>query len=199
MEELGWFKVVDTTGLSGGGGRSVGPLINLLIRNVMLQTRNSPATVMVRGSSRELSPAHSTINPSTIEATDSEVRVAVTIPPLESVRTPRNAGLPSVSSVLLALKPILNTFPWPCGGVMSHRMKIPGREQVKVIVSSGQATVGLDVRVAAKSVCSSEYTMYNCITCSKKKQLDADNSNCLYLHFIGARSIAIIIESLIHK
>ncbi len=77
----------------------------------MLQTKNSPATVMVRGPSRELSPSHSTIVPSTVEASDSEVRVAVTIPPLESVRTPRNAGLPHVLSVLLVLKDMLNRAP----------------------------------------------------------------------------------------
>ncbi len=83
-----------------------------------------------------------------MEATDSEVRVAVTIPPLESVRTPRNAGLPCVLSVLLVLKDMLNRA--PCSGVMSHRMKLPGRVQVKVIVTSGQATVGVDVSMAAQ-------------------------------------------------
>ncbi len=87
--------------------------------------------------------------------------MAVTIPPLESVRTPRNAGLPSIFSVLLVLKPILNIFPWPCGGVMSHtKTTLPDRVQLKVTVSSGQATVGVDVRVAAKIVCSSEYADY---------------------------------------
>ncbi len=63
---------------------------------------------MVRGPSRELTPTHSTIVPSTVEASDSEVRVAVSIPPLESVRTPWNAGLPCVLSVLLALTDMLN-------------------------------------------------------------------------------------------
>ncbi len=104
---------------------------------------------MVRGPSLEFSPTHSTIIPSTVEASDSEVRVAVSIPPLESVRTPRNAGLPRVLSVLLILKDMLNL--WPCGGVTSHRMKIPGRVQVKVTVSSGQATGGVDVSVAEKN------------------------------------------------
>ena len=60
---------------------------------------------------------------STMEASDSEVRVAVSIPLLESVRTPRNAGVPCVLSVLLVLKAILNT--WPCGGVMSHSTTLP--------------------------------------------------------------------------
>ncbi len=102
---------------------------------------------MVRGPSRELAPSHSTVVPSTIEASDSEVRVAVR-GPLESVRTPRNAGLPCVSSVVLISKVMLNIA--PCGGVMSHRMKLPGRVQVKMTVSSGQATVGVNVSVAAK-------------------------------------------------
>ncbi len=103
---------------------------------------------MVRGPSRELAPKHSTVVPSTIEASDSEVRVAVR-GPLESVRTPRNAGVPCVSSVLLVVKVMLNIA--PCSGVMSHRMKTPGRVQVKVTVSSGQATVGVNISVAAKT------------------------------------------------
>ena len=110
--------------------------------------KNSPATVMVRGPSCELSPSHSTIVPSTAEASDSEVRVAVTIPPLESVRIPRNAGVPCVLSMLLALKAMLNIA--SCSGVMSHRIMLPGRVQVKVTVSSGQATVGLGDSMAAK-------------------------------------------------
>ena len=101
----------------------------------MLQTKNSPATVMVRGPSRELSPTQSTIIPSTMEASDSDVRVAVSIPLLESVRTPQNAGLPRVSSVLLTVKSILNNCTWPCEAI--HRMRLPGRVQVKVTVSSG--------------------------------------------------------------
>ena len=124
----------------------------------MLQTKNSPATVIVRGPSRELTPTHSTIVPSTVEASDSEVRVAVSIAPLESVRTPRNAGLARVSSVLLVLKDILNRA--PCGGVTSHRMRVPGRVQVKVTVSPGQATVGMVVNVAETIVCSSEHNLY---------------------------------------
>ncbi len=64
---------------------------------------------MVRGPSREFTPTHSTIVPSTVEASDSEVRVVVrTIPPLESVRIPRNAGLPRVLSVLLVSKVMVN-------------------------------------------------------------------------------------------
>ena len=105
--------------------------------------------MIVRGPSRELPPTHSTIVSSTVEASDSEVRVAVTIPPLESVRTPRNAGVPCVSSVLmlsLVLKVMLNVA--CCGGVTSHRMRLPGIVQVKVTVSSGQATVGVDISVA---------------------------------------------------
>ncbi len=104
---------------------------------------------MVRGPSREFTPTHSTIVPSTVEASDSEVRVAVRFS-LVSVRTPRNAGLPCVSSVLLVLKDMLNRA--PCGGVTSHRMRLPGIVQVKVTVSSGQATVlvGVDVSVAEK-------------------------------------------------
>ncbi len=54
--------------------------------------------MIVRGPSCELAPSHNTIVPSTMEASDSEVRVAVSIPLLESVRTPRNAGLPSVTA-----------------------------------------------------------------------------------------------------
>ncbi len=43
---------------------------------------------------------------------------------------------------------------------MSHnKTTLPDRVQVKVTVSSGQAIVGVDVRVAAKSVCSSEYVI----------------------------------------
>ncbi len=113
----------------------------------MFQTKNSPATVIVRGPSREFSPTHSTIVPSTMEASDSEVRVAVR-GPLESVRTPRNAGLPRVSSVLLVSNDMLNKDTWPCMAL--HCMKLPGRMQVKVTVSSGQATVEVDVRVAVK-------------------------------------------------
>ncbi len=97
---------------------------------------------MVRGPSRELAPKHSTMVPSTMEASDSEVRVTVR-DPLMSVRTPRNAGVPCVTSVLLALKDMLNTA--PSGGAMSHRMRLPGRVQVKVTMSSGQATVGMGV------------------------------------------------------
>ncbi len=119
-----------------------------LFHNVMFRTKNSPATVMVRGPSCELTPSHSTIIPSTMEASDSELRVAVSIPPLESVRTPRNAGLPCVSPVLLVDNDMLNkdTRPW----MAVHRMTLPGRVQVKVTVSLGQATGGVDVRVAAK-------------------------------------------------
>ncbi len=114
---------------------------------------HSPATVIARGPSRDpFDPTHSTVVPSTIEASDSEVRVTVR-GPLESVRTPRNSGLPRVSSVLVLLKVMLNTA--SCGGVTSHRMKlasIPGTStvQVKMRVSSGQATVavGVDVNVA---------------------------------------------------
>ncbi len=113
----------------------------------MLQTKNSPATVIVRGPSREFSPTHSTVVPSTMEASDSEVRVAVR-GPLESVRTPRNAGLPCVSSVLLELNVILNKDTRPCASVAVHRMKLPGRVQVKVTVSSGQDTGGVDIKVA---------------------------------------------------
>ncbi len=94
-------------------------------------------------------PHNSTIVPSTVEASDSEVRVAVSIPPLESVRTPRNAGLPCVSSVLLVSKVMVNTC--SCGEVTVHRMRLPGRVQVKVTVSSGQATVEVDVSVAVKN------------------------------------------------
>ena len=116
--------------------------------------KNSPATVMVRGPSRELSPSHSTIVPSTMEASDSEVRVAVTISPLESVRTPRNAGSPRVSLLLLGIKLILNNSVRLCGFIAAntvHRMRLPGRVQVKVTVSSGQATVEGDVvSVAAR-------------------------------------------------
>ena len=101
--------------------------------------------MIVRGSSRELSPSHSTIVPFTAEASDSEVRVAVTIPPLESVRTPRNAGVPCVLSVLLVL--MVKMYLTLCGRVMLHRTKLPGRVQVKVTVSSGQATVGVDMSV----------------------------------------------------
>ena len=114
----------------------------------MFRTKNSPATVMVRGPSRELTPTHSTIVPSTMEASDSEVRVAVR-GPLESVRTPRNAGVPRVSSVLmlsLVLKVMLNVA--CCGGVTSHRMRLPGIVQVKVTVSPGQATGEVDISVA---------------------------------------------------
>ncbi len=146
LEELGWFRVEDTLGLSGGEGGSACGCIN----HLMLQKKNSPATVMVRGPSRKLPPTHSTIVPSTTEASDSEVRVAVRFS-LESVRTPRNSGLPCVSSVLLELKVMLN--PWSCtmicSGVTSHRMALLGRVQMKVTVSSGQATVGVDVSVAA--------------------------------------------------
>ncbi len=127
------------------------PLSTVLCYNKL---KNSPATVMVRGPSREFSPTHSTIKPSTMEVSDSEVRVAVR-GPLESVRTPRNAGLPRVSSVLLTVKSILNNCTWPCEAI--HRMRLPGRVQVKVTVSSGQATVELDVKVAVKNVCSSEH------------------------------------------
>ncbi len=114
----------------------------------LIQTKNSPATVMVRGPSCELAPKHSTIVPSTMEASDSEVRVAVTIPPLESVRTPRNAGSPCVSLVLLSTVTV-NTC--SCGEVTVHRMRLPGRVQVKVTVSPGQATGGMDVSVAEKN------------------------------------------------
>ena len=110
----------------------------------MLQTKNLPATVIVRGPSRELTPTHSTIVPSTVEASDSEARVAVSIPPLELVRTPRN--VPSVTSVLLVLNDMLIIFIFR--EMTSHRMKIPGRVQVKVTVSSGQATGGVDISVA---------------------------------------------------
>ncbi len=113
----------------------------------VIRTKNSPATVIVRGPSRELSPTHSTIIPSTVEASDSEVRVAVR-GPLESVKTPWNAGLPSVSSVLLELNVILNKDTRPCASVAVHRMKLPGRVQVKVTVSSGQDTGGVDIKVA---------------------------------------------------
>ncbi len=135
---------------SEGEGRSVGVLITCHIR-----TKNSPATMMVRGPSRELSLKHSTMVPSTMEASDSEVRVAVK-GPLVLVRVPRNTGLPCVVSVLLVVKVMLNTA--PCGGVMSHRMTLPGRVQVKVIVSSGQATVGVDISVAAQNLCVSVNT-----------------------------------------
>ncbi len=89
--------------------------------------------------------------PSTMEATDIEVRVAVR-GPLELVRTPRNAGLPRVTSLSLMVVPndMLNRA--PCGGMTSHRMKLPGRVQEKVTLSSGQATVGVDVSVAEKLI-----------------------------------------------
>ena len=102
--------------------------------------------MIVRGPSRELSPSHNTIVPSTMEASDSETRLAVTIPPLESVKTLRNAGLPCVTSVLLVSTVMVNTC--SCGEVTIHRMRLPGRVQVKVTVSSGQATVEVDVSVA---------------------------------------------------
>ncbi len=120
--------------------------------------KNSPATVMVRGPFREFSPTHSTIIPSTVEASDSEVRVAVSNPPLESLRIPRNAGSPRVSLILvLGIKVILNNSIRPCDGLIAantvHRMTLPGRVQVKVTVSSGQATVEGDVvSVAVKHV-----------------------------------------------
>ena len=112
---------------------------------------------MVRGPSRELSPTHSTTVPSTVEALDSEVRVAVSIPPLELVRSPRNAGSPCISLSLLGVKLILNNSIRPCGAAIAantiHRMRLPGRVQVKVTVSSGQATVeGAVVSVAVKHV-----------------------------------------------
>ncbi len=119
------------------------------MHNVIFRTKNSPATVMVEGPSRELTPTHSTIVPSTVEASDSEVRVAVTISPPESVRTPRNAGVPHISSVLmlsLVLKVMLNIA--CCGGVTSHRMRLPDIVQVKVTVSPGQATGEVDISVA---------------------------------------------------
>ena len=115
----------------------------------MLQTKNSPATVIVRGPSREFSPTHSTVVPSTMEASDSEVRVAVR-GPLESVRTPRNAGLPRVSLSLLIVKVKVNNS--TLFSEATHRMKLPDRVQVKETVSSGQDTVGVDViSVAAKT------------------------------------------------
>ncbi len=43
---------------------------------------------------------------------------------------------------------MMNKVTRPCVAV--HRMKLPGRVQVKVTVSSGQATVGVDVKVAEK-------------------------------------------------
>ncbi len=107
---------------------------------------------MVRGPSCELTPTHSTIVPSTVEASDSEVRMAVSILLLESVRTPRNAGLPRVSSLFTEIKVMLNIA--PCGGMMSHRMKLLSRVQVKVTVSSGQDTIERDVSVAEKIMCS---------------------------------------------
>ena len=128
------------------GGWICGSIVEQCARHAM--NNNSPATVMVTAPSRELAPKHSTTVPSTMEATDSEVRVAVSISPLESVRTPRNAGLPRVLSVLLVLKVMLNIS--LCGGVMSHRIKTPGRVQVKMTVASGQATVEVDVRAAKK-------------------------------------------------
>ncbi len=62
---------------------------------------------------------------------------------------------PCVLLVLLAVNDILNVR--PCGGVTSHRMKLPGRMQVKVTVSPGQATGGVDISVAETIVCSSEH------------------------------------------
>ncbi len=88
------------------------------------EQNNSPATVMMRGPSCELAPTHSTMVPSTMEASDSEVRVAVR-GPLESVRTPRNAGLPPVTSGMLMVDKVMLNIA-PCGGVISHRMKLLG-------------------------------------------------------------------------
>ncbi len=104
---------------------------------------------MVRGPCRELSPKHSTIIPSTVEASDSEVRVAVR-GPLESARTPRKANVSETG--LLILKVTLST--WFCGVVILHRMKelVLGRVHVTVTVSSGQATMVESVKVAAKNI-----------------------------------------------
>ncbi len=86
---------------------------------------------MVRGPSTESTPVQITIVPSTVEAPVSEVRVAVAIPPLVSMRAPRNAGLPCVTSVVLLDKVMLNrAIEYPCGGVMSQRMKEPDTVQV---------------------------------------------------------------------
>ncbi len=107
---------------------------------------------MVRGPSTESPPVQVTIVPSTVEATSSEVRVAVAIPPLVSVRTPRNAGLPCVTSVVLLDKDMLNrAIEDPCGGVMSQRMRLPDKVHVKDTGSSGQNTLELGVRVAANT------------------------------------------------
>ncbi len=39
IEELGWFRMEDTLGLSGGEGGSAHGCINYLFYNVMLQTK----------------------------------------------------------------------------------------------------------------------------------------------------------------
>ena len=147
----------DTLGLSGREGGSACGCIKLIKKFIYEKNLPATCTVMVRGPSCELSPSHSTIVPSTMEASDSEVRVAVR-GPLESVRTPRNAGSPPVSLILvLGIKLILNNSIRPCGAAIAantvHRMRLPGRVQVKVTVSSGQATVDGDVvSEAAKHV-----------------------------------------------
>ncbi len=86
---------------------------------------------MVRGPSTESPPVQVTVVPSTVEAPVSEVRGAVAIPLLVSVRTPRNAGIPCVTSVVLLDKVMLNRpIKDPCGRVMSQRMRLPDTVQV---------------------------------------------------------------------
>ncbi len=60
-----------------------------------------------------------------------------------------------VRKVLLTDPTALAKFS-PGGGTTVHRMFTPiapGRVQVKVTVSSGQATVGVDISVAAQQLC----------------------------------------------
>ena len=113
----------------------------------------SLATVIVRGPSLELVPTHSTIDPSSTETSVTVVRVAVTLPSLRSVSSPWNTndGLLDVSAVVLDVFNVRdatkNPKLAPGGVVRSHVIIAPLIVQVKSTVSSGHATLVLDIRI----------------------------------------------------
>ena len=150
--------MVETLGFTGEGGsaeqkweKNLG--VRESLTKVTLLRSFSPATVIVRGPSLESAPTHSTIDPSSIETLVTVIRVAVTIPPPRTVRSPWNTNIGllivplDVTVSVNVTKSVVNPRLAPSGGVRSHLMKLPLMVQVKRTLSSGHATLALDIKV----------------------------------------------------